>query len=533
MLKQRTFIETPLPPLAIFGEIASLPGFSFSTDAQSAHVAQLQDKIIDDWEEWVKTFFPKVASAPFAPRHRRVWSYLQSIRAGEPPPPPLVEIWPRGGAKTTTIQLGVTYLGHRLQRRFGLYVSETQGQAREQVQTIGSLLEGIGVQKLTGAFGNQKGWRQDQLRTAHGFNVMGLGLDVAARGIKLDEFRPDFIIFDDIDGTEDTPEATAKKIRSITKKLLPAGAKNCAIICLQNLVIENGVFGQLYDGRADFLQNRICHKDVAVEGLKTEPRQGEDGRVRHFIIEGTPTWEGQNLEVCQRQIIEWGMTAFLEEAQHEVGIQKGYFFDESKFQVVESLDDLPPMVKVVRAWDYAGTQGGGDYTVGVLMGKSENGVIWILDVVRAQLSSDNVEKLVKLVADWDRENFGHRYTLRTPQDPGSAGKRVADQDKRDLGAVARPVTGKKALRAKRYAAAVNEGNARILKDGRPRTAEIDLFMAEMTRLTALEGKSQLWNRDFCQEHRKFREDEKHDFDDQVDAASDAFNELCSGVSWDW
>jgi hypothetical protein len=43
------------------------------------------------------------------------------------------------------------------------------------------------------------------------------------------------MIFDDIDGELDTIETTDKKETIITKKLLPAGAKDCAILFVQNL----------------------------------------------------------------------------------------------------------------------------------------------------------------------------------------------------------------------------------------------------------------------------------------------------------
>jgi len=36
------------------------------------------------------------------------------------------------------------------------------------------------------------------------------------------------------------------------------------------------------------------------------------------ITGGQATWEGQNLEVCQNNINTWGLTSFLQEAQHEV-----------------------------------------------------------------------------------------------------------------------------------------------------------------------------------------------------------------------
>lgn len=478
----------------------------------------------ESYEEWLQALFPDIAHAPMAERHHRAWRWFESLELNAPPPLPIVEIWGRGGAKSMTLQLGVAYTGARLARQFVLYVSETQDQANEHVQTIADLLEEIGVAKAVGAFGNQKGWRKGQLRTAHGFNVMPFGLDTAARGIKLGKFRPDLMIFDDIDGSEDTAKTTAKKIRSITKKLLPAGAANCAIAFAQNLVCEDGVVAQLYDGRADFLQSRVCNLDVAVRGLETESRIDEDGRTRHYIVKGEATWEGQNLEICQRQIHEWGITSFREEAQHEVQGVRGYFFDEKQFVIVDEID-ASSIVRVVRAWDLAATQGAGDFTVGVLMGITANGVIWILDVVRAQLSPDNADRLQKMVTEWDRSVWGSKYRVREPQDPGSAGKKVAEASRKEHGSVIQAVTGRKASRWRRYAAAVNEGNARMLKDGRERTPQIDNFLADMVRRTELEGKAKHWNQPFLAEHRKAQEDESHDFDDQIDAGADAFNDL--------
>lgn len=462
-------------------------------------------------------------------RHTRVWDWLESLEDDKPPPESLIEIWGRGGGKSTTLELGVAYIADQLSRRFALYLCETQDQAVEHTQSIADYLERLGVQKLTGAFGNQKGWRKGQLRTEHGFNVMPFGLDTAARGIKLGDYRPDLVIVDDIDGTEDSAKTTAKKIRNLTKKIIPAGAWNCAIIGVQNLVHEDGIFAQLQDGRADFLQNRHVSLEVAVQGLETEARICEDGRTRFFIVNGTATWEGQNLDTCQRQIHDWGHQAFREEAQHEVQSIRGYFFAEKQFKIVPRDEfDYSSVLKVVRAWDFAATQGAGDFTVGVLMGLLANGIIVILDVVRAQLSPDNQDQLVRIITAWDKENWGAKYKVRTPQDPGSAGKKVAAQDRKEHGAIARAVTGKKAARAKLYAKDVNDGNAWILEDGHDRSEEIDDFLARMVRRTELEGKAKHYVQPFLKEHRLFNEDESHEFDDQVDAGADARNELKGG-----
>ena len=482
-----------------------------------------------DYEGWLAENFGHVASKSLAPRHHRLWKWFDLIRKGEPPPPPRVEGWPRGGAKSTTAELGVTYVGVKMARRFVLYVSGTQDQADKHVQSIANLFERIGVERSLGKYGHSRGWRRNQLRTSLGFNVEAIGLDVAARGVKLDEFRPDLIIFDDLDGQEDTPATTAKKIRAITKALIPAGSDDCAVLFIQNLIIEDGIMSQLVDGRADFLMGRQCFVEPAVHGLETTTVQAEDGSNKYQIVAGQPTWDGQNLVVCERQINDWGLRAFLQEAQHQVQGSQGYFFDETK--LLEFVDEAPALTKVVRAWDFAATQGGGDYTAGVLMGLSPNGRVWVLDVVRGQFSIDNVERLVGMVADWDRSVWGKKYTLRTPEDPGSAGKRAAALDKRLFDAKTEKVTGKKWTRAKKFAEKVNSDNCRLVKDGRSRTPEIDEFLDRVTRRTALEGKTLFWNRDFTTELRKFRADESHEYDDQVDAASDAFNEMCPTGGW--
>src|SRR5699024_1476177 len=68
-----------------------------------------------------------------------------------------------------------------------------------------------------------------------------------------------------------------------------------------------------------------------------------------------------------------------------------------------TIDAIPTdvIIKRVRAWDFAATKDSGDYFVGVLMGEGSDGRYYILDVVRGQYSSLDVESVLKSTASRD------------------------------------------------------------------------------------------------------------------------------------
>ena len=281
--------------------------------------------------------FPRYTSAPLAPHHHQLWRWVWSLERGVRPKP-LCVFLARGGAKSTSAELACAAVGARDQRRYVLYVSGKQDQADDHVGNVAKMLESDTIaryypklgERSVGKYGNSQGWRRNRIRAASGLTVDALGLDVAARGAKLDEQRPDLIIFDDVDDTEDRQPAVEKKVRAITQKLLPAGSPDLATLFVQNLVHYESVAARLANVAskpADFLATReVIGPIPAVVGLQTEPVPGTVSRYR--ITSGTPTWEGQNLEVCQSQIDDWGLDAFLAEAQHERRRPVGQAFPE-------------------------------------------------------------------------------------------------------------------------------------------------------------------------------------------------------------
>jgi len=178
--------------------------------------------------------------------------------------------------------------------------------------------------------------------------------------------------------------------------------------------------------------------------------------------------------------------------------REGVFFKVARLAVV-SHPMLPPMLRRVRAWDLAATENEGDYTAGVLMGVDEQGACYILDVIRGQWATDERNARIRQAAASD----GRGVVVRGPQDPGAAGKDAALAFVRLLAGynvIVHPVSGKKQLRADGFSAQVNAGNVRLARGD--------------------------WNSALIEEMRTFPVGKN---DDQVDAASDAFNEIALDV----
>lgn len=171
----------------------------------------------------------------------------------------------------------------------------------------------------------------------------------------------------------------------------------------------------------------------------------------------------------------------------------GGFFKPDNIEIVDALP--ADIIKEVRAWDLASSENEGDYTAGMRQAKGKDGYIYIVDVQHAQLGPDGVEKRIKQTAEMD----GKSVAIRLPQDPGQAGKAQAKSLIKMLAGFsvkAETVSGDKITRAQPFAAQVNVGNVRMLRGA--------------------------WNKPLIEEMRNFPNG-KHD--DQIDAGSDAFNEL--------
>lgn len=182
----------------------------------------------------------------------------------------------------------------------------------------------------------------------------------------------------------------------------------------------------------------------------------------------------------------------------------GSMFDRSAFVIVDPLelpDSGTKAARMVRFWDLAGTEPSPgnpdpDWTVGTLV-LFDEGIAWVVDVRRARLKGEKVEKLIAQTADED----GPLVSIRMEMEPGSSGKNLVDQYARyvlpgyDFQGMR--ATGDKVTRARPFAAAVANGNVRVVRAS--------------------------WLTDWLDELSAFPEAAAHD--DQVDSVVGAFNHL--------
>ena len=182
----------------------------------------------------------------------------------------------------------------------------------------------------------------------------------------------------------------------------------------------------------------------------------------------------------------------------------GEMFPIEQFRILNSAPHRREFAKIVRYWDKAGTEGGGAYTAGVLMGRTRDGRFIVLSVVREQMEFRRREEMIKQTAQLDRTEWGN-VTTWIEQEPGSGGKESLERtiaNLRGFAAYGDRVTGDKVTRAEPYAAQVQGDN-------------VWLVAAE-------------WNRAFLGEHEAFPNGK---YKDLVDSAAGAFAKCAAGSNY--
>ena len=215
-------------------------------------------------------------------------------------------------------------------------------------------------------------------------------------------------------------------------------------------------------------------------------------------------WSLERLEQARAETTSLEGSATFEARYQQTPLSlKARMFPADEWQWIDEGDPiLGKVVKWVTAWDLAATDGGGDWTVGVTMGRLPDNRVVIRDVVRVREGADRRDRTMCAAAGKN----GRRVTIRIPQDPGAAGKMEVVRLKRLLAGhhvVSALVSGSKQLRAMGWSSCVQSGSALIV-----RSPEARALVACHSNFTGRDG----------------------GLDDDVDAAADAYNWLMSAAA---
>ena len=267
--------------------------------------------------------------------------------------------------------------------------------------------------------------------------------------------------------------------------------KTGAFICIMQRLHEDDLVGHLLRRGDDW--THLClparyEKDHPVVWVR-DPRR-EDGQL---------LWPERFGEVEVSKLeISLGSYGAAGQLQQRPAPREGGMFKREWFGIV---DAAPAGLTFVRDWDLAGTiaviGSDPDWTVGLKMGRDNQGFHYIVDIKRLRGSPHEVEQMILATAQQDTSNC----MVSIKQDPGQSGKAQADALTRMLAGfnvVRSSETGSKETRASPFAAQCEARNVKLVRGD--------------------------WNEAFLDELTVFPFG-RHD--DQADAASSGFNVLAS------
>lgn len=192
-------------------------GVDFNVPFAQREKARL--KLEADPVAWMLEMFPKFATAPFAPFHKKAIRRLVNN-------PEWYDVlsWSRELSKSTVTMMAVMYLVLTGKKRNVIMVSSSYDNAERLLEPYRANLDSN--PRIKFYYGIQKGianWEKGDFSTKHGAAFRAIGALQSPRGTRKDEIRPDTILVDDIDTDQDVlnPDIINKRWNWIEQALIP------------------------------------------------------------------------------------------------------------------------------------------------------------------------------------------------------------------------------------------------------------------------------------------------------------------------
>jgi len=305
-------------------------------------------------------------------------------------------------------------------------------------------------------------------------------------------FRGDLLLLDDghnvSDGESDAKRSEAVSWFLETFQTRVNDLDNTPIVVIGQRIHEEDIYSAALELGYDHLNIPMEWEE---EQRKTTSIGWTDPRTKEDELMWPERFSADAVERLKKALGPYAASAQL---QQRPVPRKGGLFQVDNIRQIDELPDEPFIA--VRAWDLAGSEGKGAFTVGTkLLWGEKSQQFYVADVQRQQLGGGAVRELIQKVADED--SISTRIII--PKDPGQAGK-VQTEDiialLRGYSVKAEAQSGSKELRAEPLASQIEIGKVAVLK--------------------------RTWTKAWLDELRFFP---KSKFKDQVDATASAFNEL--------
>lgn len=447
-------------------------------------------RLLRDLGFFTRYFFRQHTGRRFhvAEHHARMFEALTRVAAGECKRL-IINVPPRAGKTEVAVKMFIAWSLANNNRAKFIHLSYSDDLALDNSSAIRELVKSDEFQlyfpvKLKVDSDSKKKWWCEAgggvYATAAGGAITGFGAGTMSRvpvgtGSAADGFGGAIVVDDALKPDDAYSETLRTRVNRRFNGTIASrvNSPDTPIIVIMQRLHEADMSGFLLAGGSGEAWEHLCIPVIDAQGRSIWPEKWSIERLREMERADPYAFAGQYMQ--RPSPIEGGII---------------------KPDKIEVLPVLPrARIEWVRGWDFAATAGG-DYTVGVKLGRLDDGRLVIGDVVRLRAAPDERDAALLNAAKAD----GYDCRQSIPQDPGQAGVTQARYLVRQLAGYtvhASPETGAKVVRAAPVAAQINVGNVSMLRGE--------------------------WNAALIGELRLFP---NGSHDDQVDALSRAFAELC-------
>ena len=233
---------------------------------------------LQDMEFFARYYLPHHFYIPLAPLHQKLFQDLQEMMLS-PGDEKRLEIVFRGAGKTTISDLSLPLwciclcemLGARARHHI-VIISDSFDQAKTHLSTLKTEIEeNEAIQQDFGEFQGRH-WTEGLIETSNRICVLALGSGMKIRGRKYKQWRPDLIIFDDIENDSNVQSETMRRqlLDWIKSAVMNAGSPDLKLLGIGNYLHYECALRKLYDN--PLFKKRVYRALISPWPFDTHPR---------------------------------------------------------------------------------------------------------------------------------------------------------------------------------------------------------------------------------------------------------------------